>query len=702
MLALGGRDILGGRDMVIWSMAISARLVTMAIGLTAVMAASAPAHAAESAAVTSERMTATLVSDSDHVPAGGEVHLALRLRTAPGWHTYWRNPGDAGVAPELDFALPPGVTAGPIAWPAPQRMPEGQIMTYGYTGEVLLPVRVTAPSGGLAVKLHATWLVCAKICVPEQGDFALTLPEGPIAPSSQAPVFAAAEARVPRASPWQALIAPDGVLSVTGAEISPATIKDAWLFPDDPGAVLADGAQRLTVNDGGFSLALKPDPDWKPATGLRGVLTLRDGAGQDTAFQITAAPGPAVATTSLWQMLGFAFLGGLILNLMPCVFPVLAIKAAGLARLPGAARGDARGYALSYAAGVMVTFVALAAVLVGVRAGGGAAGWGFQFQSPVFVAAMTWLLLAVGLNLSGVFAVTGGFEGAGQTLTAKGGHVGSFFTGLLAVLVATPCTAPFMGAAIVAALAAPAPEMMAIFAVMGIGLAAPYLLLAFSPALARALPRPGAWMDVLKQALAFPMYAASAWLLWVASQQSGPAGVLAVAAGLVLVGFAGWAVGLAQRSQRGRLVARGAATLAGMAAVAILVVTAIMPTQAPQTNVAEAGAESFSPARLETLRAAGKPVFVNMTAAWCVTCLVNERVALGTKAVRDAFAASNVTYLKGDWTREDPAISAFLRSQGRDGVPLYVFYPADHGAPEILPQILTQQMVLSRLSRLAS
>jgi thiol:disulfide interchange protein DsbD len=401
-------------------------------------------------------------------------------------------------------------------------------------------------------------------------------------------------------------------------------------------------------------------------------------------------------------MLGFAFLGGLILNLMPCVFPVLAIKAAGLARLPGAARGDARGYALSYAAGVMVTFVALAAVLVGVRAGGGAAGWGFQFQSPVFVAAMTWLLLAVGLNLSGVFAVTGGFEGAGQTLTAKGGHVGSFFTGLLAVLVATPCTAPFMGAAIVAALAAPAPEMMAIFAVMGIGLAAPYLLLAFSPALARALPRPGAWMDVLKQALAFPMYAASAWLLWVASQQSGPAGVLAVAAGLVLVGFAGWAVGLAQRSQRGRLVARGAATLAGMAAVAILVVTAIMPTQAPQTNVAEAGAESFSPARLETLRAAGKPVFVNMTAAWCVTCLVNERVALGTKAVRDAFAASNVTYLKGDWTREDPAISAFLRSQGRDGVPLYVFYPADHGAPEILPQILTQQMVLSRLSRLAS
>jgi thiol:disulfide interchange protein/DsbC/DsbD-like thiol-disulfide interchange protein len=681
-------------------MEISAKF--LALGLTAALIAAAPALAAESAAVTSPRMTATLVSSSDQVPSGGEVRLALRLRTAPGWHTYWRNPGDAGVAPELDFTLPPGVTAGPIAWPAPQRMPEGQVMTYGYTGEVLLPVRVTAPAGGLAVKLHATWLVCAKICVPEQGDFTLTLPAGPITPSPQSALFTAADARMPRPSPWQALIAPDGVLSVTGPEISPATIKDAWLFPDDPGAILADGPQHLSVHDGGFTLALPPDPDWKPATGLHGVLTVRDGAVIRSAVSWPAPPGPAVAASSLWQMLGFAFLGGLILNLMPCVFPVLAIKAAGLARLSGAARGAARGHALSYAAGVVVTFVALAAVLLAVRAGGGAAGWGFQFQSPVFVAAMAWLLFAVGLNLSGVFAVGGRIEGAGQTLTAQGGHVGSFFTGLLAVLVATPCTAPFMGAAIVAALAAPAPEMVAIFAVMGAGLAAPYLLLADIPALARALPRPGAWMDVLKQALAFPMYAASAWLVWVASQQSGPTGVLAVAAGLVLVGFAGWAVGLAQQGGRGRLVARGAASLAGIAAVAILVATSLMPAAAPQTNVREAGAESFSPARLDALRAAGKPVFVNMTAAWCVTCLVNERVTLGSNAVRDAFAASNVTYLKGDWTREDPAISAFLHSQGRDGVPLYVFYPPDHGAPEILPQILTQQMVLSRLSGMAS
>jgi thiol:disulfide interchange protein len=387
---------------------------------------------------------------------------------------------------------------------------------------------------------------------------------------------------------------------------------------------------------------------------------------------------------------------------MPCVFPVLAIKAAGLARLSGAMRGQARAHALSYTAGVVVTFLALGGSLIAARAGGMAVGWGTQFQSPAFVAAMAWLLFGVGLNMSGLFAVGGRFEGAGQELTARGGHVGSFFTGLLAVLVATPCTVPFMSVATAAALAGSSMVMLPIFLAMGLGLASPYLILAGVPGLARLLPRPGPWMEVLKQALAFPMYAASGWLLWVASQQSGPAGVLAIGAGLILIGFGGWALGLAQsRAGAGRRVAQGVTVVAGIGLAAILAATIAMPP-ATASLAAEPGTEAFTPARLKALQAAGKPVFVDMTAAWCVTCLVNERLALDTTATRAAFAAHGVTYLKGDWTRQDPAITAFLNGLGRDGVPLYVLYPGGDRQPEVLPQILTEAMMIDRLNGVGS
>jgi thiol:disulfide interchange protein DsbD len=390
----------------------------------------------------------------------------------------------------------------------------------------------------------------------------------------------------------------------------------------------------------------------------------------------------------LGQVLVFAFLGGLILNLMPCVFPILAMKAVGLAKHAG--RGHS--HAVSYTAGVLVTFVALAAALLAARAAGTAAGWGFQFSSPVFVAAMTWLLFAVGLNLSGVFQVGASLAGTGNELTERHGVAGSFFTGLLAVLVATPCTAPFMGVAVAAGLAAPPMVTVLVFAVMGLGLAAPYVALASMPGLARLMPRPGRWMEILKQALAFPMYGAASWLVWVISQEAGPNGVLATASGLVLVGFAGWVYGTTQASTvQHRRFGQTAATVAVLAALAVL--TGI--SAAPVGAVAGAqAAETFTPQRLAALRAEGKPVFVNMTAAWCVTCLVNERVAIGTDAVQQAFAAEDVTYLKGDWTRQDPAITAFLRQNGRDGVPLYVFFPAHGGQPEVLPQILTESEVL--------
>ncbi len=647
------------------------------------------AGAAESAPVSSKRVTATMVSDTDAVAPGQPYRVGLRLRLAPGWHTYWKNPGDAGAAPELTFTPP----AGELAWPAPQRQPEGPLMTYGYSGEVLLAATVTTPG---PVQLHASWLVCANICVPEEGSFYLDLPAGTPGPSAQAPLFAAAEARVPRPSPWPARISPDGEMSLTGDGL--AAVRDAWFVPAVFGTIDADAPQSLSIRQDGIALTLKPGAEFRPATPLAGVLVLSDRDGQQSALAVDAAPGPATAARSLIEVLGLAFLGGLLLNLMPCVFPVLAMKAVALARLSGQQRGHAVGHACAYTAGVLMTFSAIGFVLLALRGAGAAVGWGFQFQSPAFVALMAWVLFAVGLNLSGVFAFAVP-AGAGQQLAARAGHVGSFFTGLLAVLVATPCTTPFMGVAIAAGLAGAPAVTLTVFAVMGLGLAAPYILLATAPAVGRALPRPGRWMDVLKGALAFPMYGAcaSGWS-GCRAREAGPSGVLAVVFGVVLIGFAAWLLGLAQ-SGIGRRLGRAAAALAMVTAVGVL--SGLAPIATPPA-AAEAGVERFSASRLAELQAEGRPVFVNMTAAWCVTCLVNERVALAPEVVHRAFAERGVTYLKGDWTRQDPEISRFLREHGRDGVPLYVLFPGGTHAPVVLPQILTQGTVLAALGRTAN
>jgi thiol:disulfide interchange protein DsbD len=552
------------------------------------------------------------------------------------------------------------------------------------------------------VTLVANWLVCERICVPEEGVFTLDLPAGTPAPSAEAPLFAAADAATPRPAPWAVTISPQGVLSVRGAGLTAETVRDAWFAPFTWGQVEPSAPQDLAQGAEGFTLALKPGPEFNPAKGLAGVLVVQDRSGQQAGLEIAAVAGPPVVLAPpvpMLRALGLALLGGLILNLMPCVFPVLAIKAMGLARMAQAGRRRALGEAGAYAAGVILTFLAVAGTLLGARAAGLAAGWGYQLQSPIFVALMAWLLFAVGLNMSGVYAIGGRVAGVGQSLAGRGGAVGSFFTGALAVLVASPCTAPFMGAAIAAALAAPPAVALSIFAAMGLGLAAPYVLLAALPGAARLLPRPGPWMDILRQGLAFPMYGAAVWLLWVVAQQAGPDGLLATAIGFCLLGFAGWALGLAQLHQAGAhqaggRLARAAALGAVLAAGAVLSAISTSPPAAAKT---EAGIEAFSPERLAQLRAEGRPVFVNMTAAWCVTCLVNERVALSSDRLRSAFAAGNIAYLKGDWTRQDPAITAFLRSHGRDGVPLYIAYPAG-GGPVLLPQILTEGVVLSAFS----
>ncbi|UFN47544.1 thioredoxin family protein [Roseomonas sp. OT10] len=695
------------------------RLILLWAGLIG----AAPALALESLPVESPRARVTLVSEAAAVAPGQPVRLLLRQVLAPGWHTYWSNPGDAGAPPELALTLPPGASVTPLAFPAPQRIPFGPLVNFGYEGEVAFPLTLTPPAdlpagGVLTVEASGTWLTCADVCIPEEGSFRLDLPveAAPRPDPAEAAAFAAAEASLPRPSPWAARAGFDGAagaLELTGPELSAGQVRNAFFFPAAPGLLDHAAPQPLSVRDGALTLGLTRPAGAAAADGpLAGVVAITDAAGLRAAYAVAAplgavparpagAPPPGRAApwqdtpwqATLGQATLWAALGGLLLNLMPCVFPILAMKAMALAKLSGAARGTIRAQAAGTTAGVVLSFLALGAALAGLRAAGVAAGWGFQFTQPAFVAAMAWLMLAVGLNLSGAFTLRGPVLAGGAP---RGGVAGSVLTGVLAVLVATPCTAPFMAAALGATLVLPPVGALAVFAALGLGMAAPYALLALFPGLAAFLPRPGAWMERLRQALAFPMYGAAAWLAWVLAQQAGPDGVLLVLAGGLLVGFAAWAWGQAQPAgPRGRRVGGALAGAALLAALALLPRLGAAP-EAPSALAGEEG-ETWSAARLAGLRAEGRPVFVNLTAAWCITCKVNERVALDRPAVREAFARRGVAMLTGDWTRGDPAITALLRAQGRDGVPLYLLYPPGGGEPAQLPQILTEGIVLRAL-----
>jgi thiol:disulfide interchange protein len=664
--------------------------------LLVLLLAAFPLHGAfalESAPITTERDTASLVSEADSLAPGKPLRLGLHLKLAPGWHTYWKNPGDAGAPATLDIT---GASGSPIVYPAPEKMQDGPFTSYVYTGEVLLPVTVTPKAGAttLSIDASASWLVCAKICVPEDAKFHLDIHAGTGAPGAQAPLFAAADAHTPRSSPFAAHVTPAGLLWLDAQKLS---LHSAEFFPNEAGVIDQIAPQALTVTSERMTLALKPVK--APLQAISGVLSLTDSGGQTEFLDVAATPGalPAssggvAASTGFLQALVLAFAGGLILNLMPCVLPVLAIKALALARLSGTAKAHVRREAALYTLGVVVAFCAIGGITFAVRATGGGVGWGVEFQSAVFTTAMAWLLFAIGLNLSGVYEIGASIAGTGQGLAARG----SFFTGLLAVVVATPCTAPFMGAALAAALAMPPATGMLIFVALGLGLAAPYAALALFPATARLLPKPGAWMDVFKHVLAFPMYGAALWMVWVASQQTGPIGLAAIFASLLLVAFGAWAYGTGQSRDRPLLLNVVAAC--AIAASAALLFGLGGPPSASPTGIAADGSEPYSSSRLAALRADHRPVLVDMSAAWCVTCLVNERVALTTEAVRSAFAQHRVAYLKGDWTRQDPGITAFLREHDRSGVPLYVYYPAE-GSPEVLPQILTPGLILARVGQ---
>ena len=666
------------------------------------------ALAAQSNMQQSPRATVSLVSEYAAVSPGQTLRIGLRQRLAPHWHTYWKNPGDAGSPPSISFDPAPGVTVGDIAWPGPDRFIIGPVASYGYENEIVFPMTLTVPQDArpgseLALGAKADWVVCEKECIPEEGSFRLVLPvEANARPASDEirAAFRTADARQPQASPWKASVSAGETtlqLRVEGEGISAASVQSALYFPDSWGIVDHVADQALKVEQGALTLTTTKGQGYTPGPSA-GLLAITDGGGQKRWFALELTPAAAATITEapstlpLWQMALFAFLGGLILNLMPCVFPVLAIKATAVAGMSGGDRRAVRLSGVFYTLGVLAAFMALALALLAVRAGGSAVGWGFQFQSPLFVAAMCWLMLAIGLNLSGVFEIGGALSGAGQDLAQKKGHAGSFFTGLLAVVVATPCTAPFMGAAIGSALVAPAYVSLLVFAMMGLGLALPFLLLGIFPAVARRLPRPGVWMVTLRQAMAFPMYATAAWLLWVLAQQAGEAGLRLALAGLVLVGLVGWLVGLHQQRAKKTWWPRGAA-LAGVAGIAgLMVVLHGAEPVAAAASTPSAQAEPYSAERLALLRAEGKPVFVNMTAAWCITCLVNERTTLSSAAVQQAMQDSGVVYMKGDWTKRDPAITAFLQSFGRDGLPFYAYYPAGK-EPVVLPPVLTQAIV---------
>ncbi|MEY4884229.1 MAG: hypothetical protein RIS34_2083 [Pseudomonadota bacterium] len=679
---------------------------------------------------------------------GNTVWVGLQLTHQPEWHTYWKNSGDSGLPTVLQWTLPAGVTAGDIAWPLPKKIPIGTLVNYGYEGTVLLPVPLTITSafkppllsGDIEVKLKAAWLVCKKECIPQEGDFAIRIPvKGSTA--LNAGLFQAAFDAQPRplaavsANPADSRVTLDGQsikLTVAGL---PATLQGKTLavFPETP-EVIETAAQPAQSWQGGVWTATLPlsaqrlnSPQLMPVVlvadvngqrqayraelAVAGVWPVVAGvAGVSPALQAALASnvqnGPGAnrsgaSDLTLWAAVLGALLGGLILNLMPCVFPVLAIKVVSFTRHADDKRAH-RVSGLAFTAGVVLSFVALGALMLALRTAGEGLGWGFQLQSPAVVAGLAALFTVMGLNLSGLFEFGQVLPSGVATLRAKNPAADSFLSGVLAVAVASPCTAPFMGASLGFALGLPALQALLIFAAIGLGLALPYLAASLVPGFARALPRPGAWMDTFKKFMAFPMFATVAWLVWVLGQQSGIDGAGALLALLVCLSFVIWALTLTGR-------ARWLVAIISIAAFALLagaigqnVIKPMDTSPAPQTSGSSGAAGGWlpwEPGRVDQVLATGQPVFVDFTAAWCVTCQYNKKTTLSNKAVLADLEAKKVVLLRADWTRRDPAITAALQQLGRSGVPVYVIYQAG-SAPVVLSEILSVDDVRTALARL--
>ncbi|MCE1249317.1 MAG: thioredoxin family protein [Comamonadaceae bacterium] len=694
----------------------------------------------DSSRVRTPYVQAELVAHApDGVAPGKPLWLGLLLQHQPHWHSYWHNPGDSGLPTQLQWQLPAGLDVGDIAWPVPRKLPLGKLVNFGYEGQVLLAVPVTvtpafAP-GPLAhtlnVQLHASWLVCRQECIPEEGQSSLQLPlQGSTA--SPAALFERTLAQHPRPLPLapgsQATLSDDGQrLQLRLQGLPPALHgQELALFPEDAGWLHNAGAitqswqgdvwtaqlpispERsaspeplallLALGEQGWRVQLPLQGPW-PALAPAATLSPALEAALRANAAVPAAPTPpAAAPLGSWLLaLGGALLGGLILNLMPCVFPVLAIKVAGFARHAQDQRLH-RMSGLAYTAGVLASFLALGALMLALRAAGEAVGWGFQLQSPAVVAALALLFTLIGLNLAGLYEFGRMLPSSLAGLQLRHPVLDAFFTGVLAVAIASPCTAPFMGASLGLTAQLPAPQALGIFAALGLGLALPYLLASWWPALARALPRPGAWMQTLRRFLAFPMFATVVWLLWVLGQQTGIDGASALLALLLLVALLAWTLTLRGRT-RLVLATLSIAASAWWISLSGPKIIELQPPQASASTPAP-GWQAWQPGLPEQLLAQGQPVFVDYTAAWCVTCQVNKQTTLHNPEVLADFAAHGVALLRADWTRRDPAITAELARLGRSGVPVYTLQ-APGGAPLVLTELLSRHELRAALAQLA-
>ncbi len=701
--------------------------------------------------VTTPHVQAELVAHAPQgVRPGQPLWLGLQITHQPDWHTYWKNPGDSGLPTELTWQLPAGLDAGDIAWPVPHKIAIGTLANYGYEGTVLLPVPVTVTQtfapGPLAkdvtVQLKASWLVCRKECIPEEGNFTLQLPIQSTTALHSAAFDAAQKAQpqpLAKASAQQQAQVDGDALQVRVAGL-PAALrgKTLDLFPEMPEVLhnAADGTQQWEGDVWTARIPLAEQRSNSPSTlpvvlaervqgstprpGYRADLTVQGPwpaaaakASVSPALEAAlkanaalagsglppAAPSGASSLTLTAALLG-ALLGGLILNLMPCVFPVLAIKVVGFTRHAQDRRAH-RISGLAYTAGVVFSFLALGALMLGLRAAGEAVGWGFQLQSPAVVAALAGLFTLIGLNLAGVFEFGNMLPSSVASLQARHPVADSFLTGVLAVAVASPCTAPFMGASMGLTATLPAAQALAVFAALGLGLALPYLAASLWPAVARALPRPGAWMDTFRRFMAFPMFATVVWLVWVLGQQSGIDGAASLLILLVGLGLLAWSLALQGRARRwlGSVATVAMALLLWAFGPHVTRMAEVAAAPANATATAAQGWQPWAPGAAEALVASGRPVFVDFTAAWCVTCQYNKKTTLANSEVLADLQAKNVALLRADWTRRDPAITAALAQLGRNGVPVYVFYRPGK-PPVVLTEVLSVDEVRSTIAQL--
>ena len=694
----------------------------------ALLWAALPTLAPAASVVTTPQVRAELVAHApEGVGPGKPLLLGLLIEHQPHWHTYWKNPGDSGLPTTVEWQLPPGLKAGEITWPTPRKLPIGPLMNFGYEGKLLLPVplQVQAPVDGITmpIKLKADWLVCKDVCIPESGEFTLDLPVQ-AATAGHAALFAAAETARPLALPGtKASAKVEGTDLVVEVHGMPASWQGRAVdFLPETGGVINNAAKPVTAwADGRWTARVALDPQRSEGPVVMPAVLVSDGqvAGLQLQVAVTtpwpapaplpvAAPAPApghavvmtstpAAVASLWLSLVFALLGGMLLNLMPCVFPVLSLKVFGFAAHAHDRRGLLAG-GLAYTAGVVLSFVALAGLLLSLRAGGEQLGWGFQLQSPLFVSALAAMFTLIGLNLSGLFEFGSVLPARWSAVRAQHPTVDSLLTGVLAVAVASPCTAPFMGASLGAAVTLPTIQALAVFAVLGLGMALPYLAASAWPGLARAMPRPGAWMGHFKSLMAFPMFATVVWLVWVLGQQTGIDGAAALLGVLLALAFVAWALGSPALGARAR-AGFGAAAMLMMAAALVWALPALKSVEAATPSSSEVW-QAWSPEKVAELTSSGRPVFVDFTAAWCVTCQYNKRTTLSKPEVMDDFKARQVTLLRADWTRRDPRISAELSRMGRSGVPVYALYAPGATSPLLLSEILGVSEVKQALATL--